>query len=48
MFLGIYHHPAPADIAPIISHPVKATWTNEALAFASAYAAKSALLLRFL
>ncbi len=45
MFLGIYHHPAPPDTG-IQSSPVADTWTNEAIAFASSYAAKSLLFLR--
>lgn len=46
-FIGIYGHPAPPDLG-IYSVQVKDTWTNEAIHFASSYAAKSALwLLRF-
>jgi hypothetical protein len=47
LFIGIYHHPPPADLG-IEYVEVKDTWTNEAIAFASSYAAKSALwLIRF-
>lgn len=45
MLVGIYHHPAPSD-SPFRSVEVKDTYLNEALAFVSAYAAKSALFLR--
>jgi hypothetical protein len=46
--MGIYHHPPPADLQSVgVSfHEVKDTWTNEAIAFASSYAAKTALWLR--
>jgi hypothetical protein len=45
VFLGIYHHPVPEGPMQdfVHSHEVKDTWTNEAIAFASSYAAKSAL-----
>lgn len=42
IFLGIYHHPPPADLG-FDSREVKDTWTNEAIAFFSSTAAKSAL-----
>lgn len=41
-FIGIYHHPPPADTG-IEYQLVKETWTTEAIAFASSYAAKTAL-----
>lgn len=48
-FIGIYHHPSPPELAPEInSVPVKASWTNEAIAFASSYFARTALWLPFL
>ena len=47
LFIGIYHH-TPTPGLGIEYEPVKDTWTNEAIAFASSYAAKSALwLIRF-
>ena len=48
MFLGIYRHPMPDVLiaAGGHDHEVADTWTNEAIAFASAYAAKSALWLK--
>jgi hypothetical protein len=47
MFIGIYHHPYVGPLG-ITSSPVKDTFANESIAFASSYAAKSALwLLRF-
>jgi hypothetical protein len=46
-FLGIYHHPPDPELG-ITGREVKDTWTNEAVAFASSFAAKSALwLIRF-
>jgi hypothetical protein len=46
-FIGIYHHPYVGPLG-ITSSPVKDTFANESIAFASSYAAKSALwLLRF-
>jgi hypothetical protein len=49
IFLGIYHHASPPDLAPAItSKEVADTWTNEAIAFASAYFARSAVWLRLL
>lgn len=42
MFLGIYHHPYSGPLG-ITSTPVKDTFANELAAFASSYAAKSAL-----
>lgn len=49
MFIGIYGHPSPPELAPTItSHEVKRTWTTEAIHFASSYAAKSLLLLKAL
>lgn len=48
-FLGIYHHPPPEALAGWIHGvEVKDTWTNEAIAFASNYAARTALWLRIL
>lgn len=47
MFIGIYNHPYVGPLG-INSHPVKDTFANESIAFASSYAAKSALwLLKF-
>lgn len=44
MFLGIYGHPVPPDLQPYFtSEEVSNTWSNEAIHFASAYAAKSLL-----
>lgn len=50
MFLGIYHHDVPSDLQAVgvHGHEVANTWTNQAIAFASSYAAKTALLLRLL
>lgn len=48
-FIGIYGHPAPDDLAPeISSRQVSATWTNQAIHFASSYFARTALWLPFL
>jgi hypothetical protein len=48
-FIGIYHHPSPPDLAPqITSTEVSPTWTNEAIAFASSYFARTAVWLPFL
>jgi hypothetical protein len=47
MFVGIYGHAAPAD-SGFQSKPVKPTWTNEAIHFASSYMARSGLWLRIL
>lgn len=46
--MGIFHHPPPADLqaAGVEYHEVADTWFNEAVAFASSYAAKSAVFLR--
>lgn len=41
--MGIYGHPAPDDVPGLFSVPVANTLTNEAIHFASAYAAKSLL-----
>lgn len=47
MFLGVYHHPSPDDLAPYVtSHEVENTYTNEAIAFASGYFARSAFWLK--
>jgi hypothetical protein len=44
VFLGIYRHPPPPDLANYVhAVEVKDTWSNEAIAFFSAYLAKSAL-----
>jgi hypothetical protein len=45
LYAGTYHHPAPVG-SGFHSVQVKDTYANEALAFVSAYAAKSALFAR--
>lgn len=47
MFVGIYGHPAPAA-SGFTSDPVKHTWTNEAIHFASSYITRSGLWLKLL
>lgn len=50
MFLGIYHHAPDATLqaAGVHAHEVKDTWVNEAIAFGSSYAAKTALWIKAL
>lgn len=44
MVIGIYHHPPPDDLAPYVqSYEVSNTFTHQIEAFASSYAARSAL-----
>lgn len=45
MFVGVYHHAAPAD-SPFVSKEIRNDNFNEAAAFVSAYVAKSLVFLR--